>query len=234
METPLEESGGSRTPRLLFLTARQEEHASCLDRFGFEEHLHLNHAYHRLETPDWDIRLTHTGIGPETTRKTLRTLQGVLEPDFIMVGGTAGSLSPDLGRGSLYLPTAVRHAESTTWFHPNTRVLQWIMGVLEASSLDSPTIRSGPLVTVDEPVTAPKDRKALKENHQALAVDMESSTVADHFTGSTGEDPSLGLIRTISDTPDDTEVETVKSLQSGAAELNGEVLSAIIGNLLDD
>lgn len=233
MDSPIESSDDTRKLRLLLLTARPEEYGNCLESFDFDEHLHQNHSYRRLEGATWDVRLTHTGIGPEATRATLGKLEGLLEPDFVLIAGTAGSLSDDLERDSVYVPTAVRSTGQEDWFHPETRILQWLMGTLkEAESSDS-RFRSGPLVTADEPVTDPEQRRTLKKQNQALAVDMESSTIVETLAAAVSDPPDWGVVRVISDTPSDSDLATIKSRQSRGAEQTGKLLSNLLSNLLD-
>ncbi|MFB6345162.1 MAG: hypothetical protein ABEK50_05230, partial [bacterium] len=184
MEPPLESPDDQRRQRLLFVTARAAEYEDCLREFNFEKHLNQNHPYFRHEGSEWDIRVTHTGIGPDQAQQTLRKIDGSLEPDFILVAGTAGSLSIDLERDSIYLPTAIRSAEGSPkndWYHPETEILHWIRGVLDQRTEQSERLRSGPLLSADEPVVDPDARRQLKEQNQALAVDMETSTVIDFF-----------------------------------------------------
>lgn len=232
MDTPLETTDDTRQQRVLVLTARSTEYETCLNNNDFQEHLHQNHSYYRLESHEWDIRLTHTGVGPDSTRSTLNKLEGIVEPDFILIAGTAGGLSKDLDRDSLYLPTAVRSPDSTDWFHPETRILQWLMGVLQESLDGDRTFRSGPLLSVEEPVTDPDNRRSLREKHQALAVDMETSPIVDYFNNTPEELPGWGVIRVITDTPDDQSLERIKQNQSRGADLTGRVLDAVLNNLL--
>lgn len=233
MDTPLEETDDTRKLRVLVLTARPEEHENCLEAFDFDRHLHQNHPYHRLETARWDVRLTHTKIGPDHTRSTLTKLEGLIDPDFVLVAGTAGSLSKDLEEGSIYLPTAVRSPDRQEWFHPETRILHWLKDTLENAGDGPITLRSGPLLSVDEPVTNPEDRRELKESHQALAVDMETTSILEHLSANSDDSFDWGVIRVISDTPEDADFRSIKEKQSEGARRSGEKLTNVLSHLLD-
>ncbi|MFB6345161.1 MAG: hypothetical protein ABEK50_05225, partial [bacterium] len=45
--------------------------------------------------------------------------------------------------------------------------------------------------------------------------------------------PGIGAVRVITDTPEDTSIETIKDRQSRGASLTGDVLTGILSHLLE-
>lgn len=231
MSLPLQ--GGSdegRTPRLLILTARREDYEPLLEDGEFESRLHQNHPYHFRETPTGNLRLTHLGMGTEQAQKTLRSLDGMTDPDFVLIAGSAGALKPDLSIGDVFLPTAVSGPEGEHWLHPPSDSLKWTMGTLQQSDEDF-EFRSGPLVTRHEPVLEASDREELHEQTGALSVDMESASLVESLVESQETPPFWSVIRVISDTFEQESFEAVKQRQDDASDTVARVLDCLIKDL---
>lgn len=227
-----------RAGRLLVCTARAEEYRSCLDRLeGFAGKLHQNRRYHLKSTPRFQIRLTHLGVGPDQVKRGLRKMEGVLRPDLLIVAGTAGSLTDDLGAGSLFLPTALIRRRTSNWLYPEEDVLHWlyerIIGyTAEQPGDDEPPVRSGPLLTSGQPVLEPDERRQCREKYQCLAVDMESHPVVQHFRDPGSDQPLLWCgLRVLSDDPGRADEAEVKNAQATAAARLGSVLEYLLKNL---
>lgn len=232
MSLPLSEgSDEGRTARLLFLTARRADYEPLLEEFDFEERLHQNHPYYLLETPTGDLRLSHLGMGKNQVRKTLKKLAGTLDPDFVLTAGTAGALKEDFSRGDVFVPTALSGVEREDWLHPPTDLLRWTMGTLQQSGTKEYDFRSGPLVSVDEPVLTPDDRKELHAETGALAVDMESLAVVETLVENVEDPPAWSLLRVISDTFEDSTFEDVKNQQAEGSRQTARTLSDLIDSL---
>lgn len=231
MSLPLQ--GGSdegRTPRLLILTARREDYEPLLADGDFETRLHQNHPYQYRETPTGNLRLTHLGMGTEEAEKTLRSLEGMIDPDFVLIAGSAGALKSDLSVGNVFLPTAVSGPEHEHWLHPPSDSLRWTMGTLQQSDEDF-EFRSGPLVTSREPVLQPTDREQLHEETGALAVDMETAVLVESLVESEETPPFWSVIRVISDTFEQESFDAVKQRQDDASETVARVLDILIEDL---
>lgn len=218
-------------PRVLLLTARPEELPSALGSLdGVTRKLHQNRPYHVWSTSRVEVRVLPTGVGRREVEETLADLGGVLQPDLVLVAGTAGGLGEDLDRGSLFLPTAVTAPGSADWLYPSTEILEWTREVVSLSERDEP-VRSGPLVTVEDPVLAREDRETLSRDQGAMAVDMETFHAVRRLTGRNGEPPLWCGLRVISDGPDDEGLMRVIGLQEAACQRLGEHLVALFGAL---
>jgi nucleoside phosphorylase len=219
-----------RTARLLILTARALEYNDLMNQYDSEKLLHQNHPYYHLDSSFGDVRITHTGMGREESSSTLRKLAGSLDPDLILVTGTAGALKPDFQRGDLFLASAVNDSRRNGWLHPPTDLMKWILGTLESDS-DDYNLRSGPLFSAENPVIEPDARHELHESHGALAVDMETSTIIDHFLSDSSETIPWGVLRVISDTFEDQSFEEIKNHQEEASRKVSTVLETILDKI---
>jgi nucleoside phosphorylase len=232
MSSPIEEGDDQgRTPRLLILTARREDYEGIIPEIETDERLHQNHPYFYVETPTGDLRLTHVGMGEEQTRSTLRKLGGVLDPDFLLVAGSAGALKKDFSRQDVFLPTAVRDDSLDQWLHPPTDVLQWITGSLRNYSKQEFDFRSGPLYSSEEPVTSPGSRQSLHEETGALAVDMETSTILRNLVKDVDDPPAWTVVRVLSDTFEDDSFDSIKEHQLLASKQVSQIVEALLNNL---
>lgn len=232
MALPLSEgSNEGRTARLLFMTARRADYEPLLEEYDFQERLHQNHAYHVLETPTGDLRLTHLGMGNDQARRTLKKLAGTLDPDYALIAGTAGALKDDLSRGDVFVPTALSGVEREDWLHPPTELLRWTMGTLQQTESEDFEFRSGPLVSVGEPVLSPERREELHTETGALAVDMESLPVVETLIENVEDPPAWSLLRVISDTFEDTTLDDVKDRQDEGSRQTARALSPLIDSL---
>src|SRR5262245_33838485 len=128
--------------------------------------------------PAWlSVLVMETGIGAARTKRALNWLLsapklGIIpyRPKVVISAGFAGSLHADYHVGDVILAKEVVDAAGTSW--PTT----WPMSLPHSEW--RPPLHRGPLTTVERIVAAPEDKKALAEKHAAIAVDMESATVA--------------------------------------------------------
>lgn len=155
--------------------------------------------------PAWlSVLILETGVGHERARIALDwllsnpTFGGVpYEPKLVLFAGFAGALSPDLKVGDLVLADAVADAAGNVW--PTT----W-PGELPGGPW-RPPMRRGLILSSPHLVGGFGEKRRLGEQHEALAVDMESASLAQ--TCSRGGVP-FGCLRAISD-----EVETPMSAE---------------------
>lgn len=231
MSLPLQgASDEGRTPRILVLTARRKDYEGVLVDGNFESRLHQNHLYQYTETPTGNLRITHLGMGTEEVQKTLRTLAGMIDPDFVLIAGSAGALKPDLSEKDVFLPTAVTSADHEGWFHPPSESLQWMMGILRGTDEDF-DFRSGPLYTSPEPVLKSENRERLHERTEALAVDMESAPLLKSLVEPEDNPPLWGIVRVISDTFEQETFDEVKQRQHQASKTVARILRALTAAL---
>lgn len=243
MSAPFDEP--DRRSRLAICTARREEYEDTLEQIsGFSRKLHQNHPYFTLTGPTVELHLTHLGIGPESVLDTLNSLQSVLNPDALLVTGTAGALTDDLTRQTVYIPTAVTNRSEADWLYPTSEFLHWLLSQIDPLLNDSDNItdslhlpdrpiRTGPLVTSSSPVLETNERTEVHETTQAMAVDMETYSVVNKFLQSKSDDEDeneliWGGLSVISDEISATSFDDVKSKQTDSCRLLGHILERII------
>lgn len=128
--------------------------------------------------PAWLTVLTmETGVGAANVNRSLDWLLSKpalervpYEPNLLIFAGFAGALTPEMHVGDVLLATEVRdehgHAWPTTW--PETLPEgRW-----------RPPLHRAPLVSFDQLIGKPDDKRRLHTAHGALAVDMESAAFA--------------------------------------------------------
>lgn len=92
--------------------------------------------------------------------------------DALISFGSAGALAPDLQAGDLVLSEWVV-AENSRKLAANSNTLNWAQQCLQELSP-----HSGGLIQTDEVINCPQDKLGLFKQTRALAVDMESATIA--------------------------------------------------------
>ena len=117
------------------------------------------------------VAIVETGVGREAAGSGCRDLIEVRRPDWIVSAGFAGALSPRLKRGHVLLADRVIDATG--------RSLAVGLQLGEEAAGAQPSVHVGRLLTVDQLVTDPAEKRRLGETHDALACDMESLAVAE-------------------------------------------------------
>jgi adenosylhomocysteine nucleosidase len=118
-----------------------------------------------------------TGVGAARNERALRWLAetpklGVVpyRPKLVIAAGFAGALHPEYHVGTIVLANEVVDAEgcvyATTW-PERLPEGEW-----------RPPLHHGRLLTAGRIVATPEEKRALADKHAAIAVDMESATVA--------------------------------------------------------
>jgi adenosylhomocysteine nucleosidase len=128
--------------------------------------------------PAWlSVLVLETGVGAVRTERTLKWLLNVpklgivpYRPKLVMSAGFAGALHADYHVGDILLANEVVDADGRVW--PTT----W-PSELPAGEWQPPLHRVRVLTTTALAATA-EEKRALRDKHRALAVDMESTTVA--------------------------------------------------------
>jgi nucleoside phosphorylase len=159
--------------------------------------------------PEWlTVLVLETGVGSDQAQKALdwvlsKPVFGNLpyEPKVIISAGFAGALHNELHIGDLILANEVIDSEGKTWPVP------WPGSLPDGDW--QPPLKRGRLLTTSHFVAAAEKKRNLGNQHHALAVDMESATIASIC--SRNQIP-FGCVRAISDaidTPVSVEVMTV-------------------------
>jgi nucleoside phosphorylase len=149
--------------------------------------------------PSWlSVLVLEAGVGAPAMERTLAwllrapTFNGVAyRPKVVLSTGFCGALCEGLRVGDVVLATEVVDTEGQAW--PVT----WPdPGAPGLSGAWDPPLRRGRLLTVPRVVGSSATKRLLGEQHQALAVDMESACVA-RACGQSGI--PFGCVRAVSD-----------------------------------
>jgi len=130
-----------------------------------------------------EVLVVHAGIGSESAAKVTAEVLQAHDPRLWISSGFAGALDPRLQGGDIFLaenqsaPDAYRRAAS-----------------LEAGSLH---VRTGRMVTAEQPVESPAAKRTLAAETSALAVDMETAPIREECSK---RGVPLLSVRAISDT----------------------------------
>lgn len=111
------------------------------------------------------------GTGNDRSQTAARTLleAGATQ---LLVWGTAGALTPELRPGTLILSREVRNGRGECW--PVSR--DWHQHLVAHAAEMKPD--TGPLITVDQPMSEGQAKSALARQTGSVAVDMETAAVA--------------------------------------------------------
>ncbi len=147
------------------------------------------------------VVLIEGGVGREcATRATQHLLEGH-KPRWIISAGFAGALRPGLKRNDIVLATGL--------VEPGGQRCSIDLKMSADEAAKMPGLHLGTLVTVDSLVRTSTEKRALGEQHGALAVDMETWAVAqvcrEHKV-------RFLAVRVISDTVEDELPEDIERL----------------------
>ncbi len=132
--------------------------------------LRAEHAIARRAFRKQDgIRVRRIGMGVAAADGACRAI-GEARPDWCLLVGFCGGLSPDLATGTVVaLSPVVAQAEDSVSFVPDEALM------MRARALGARTARA---VTVEHLVADPREKKDLRRRFSADALDMESASVA--------------------------------------------------------
>jgi adenosylhomocysteine nucleosidase len=114
------------------------------------------------------IVLVRSGMGCSSAKDALVGILGKYDLEYVISIGYAGALDPVLEVGELVVADKVVHYGSQKSYSLNEELISAM-----------PEARRGTLLTVDEVVATPPEKEALREKYSAVAVDMETSALAE-------------------------------------------------------
>lgn len=177
--------------------------ATLIRGAGFSEHL----GKLRNRT----VSIAAAGVGRQKAAAATADLIEVRKPQWVVSAGFAGGLQDGLAKGHFLMADGVT----------DTAGKQLSVGLkMDKDALAaSPGVHVGQLLTVDQIIRSPQEKRQLGEQHDALACDMETIGVAEVCQQKRVRFLS---VRIISDTVEDqlpVELEKLLAQQSTAAKL---------------
>jgi adenosylhomocysteine nucleosidase len=182
--------------------------------------------------------IIRSGAGSENAARATELLIDGHRPKIVISAGFAGGLCPTLKRHDILLANCVQdgtggqiildHSAISSDIQSEEQPLNWplIDNPLNYSQLKQSNLHIGKLLTLDRVIREPAEKKSLNQQHQALAVDMETFSVAEVCLR---RKIPLCAIRIINDTADDLlprDVEHLLRQKTETARL-GAALGAI-------
>lgn len=110
-----------------------------------------------------DVRLCLSGMVPTVAKERVHRFLDEFKPDLMISSGLGGALQPHLRIGNVIVQSH------------NPSLASLAAGALKLRNLP---FHVGSLVTVAQPVLTPAARRQLASKTEAIAVDMESQTIA--------------------------------------------------------
>jgi len=117
------------------------------------------------------VVLFRSGSGKAAARQATEAMIAGHKPQWIVSAGFAGGLAAEVKRHDVIMANGLMDATGGQ--------LQVDLKVDPESLAKTPGVRVGSLLMVDEIVRLPADKQALGQRHGAIAVDMESFSVAE-------------------------------------------------------
>jgi len=164
------------------------------------------------------LALVLSGPGREAAAKATEALIAGHRPQWVLSAGLAGGLSPDLRRPDILMADQLLDTSGNK--------LSIDLKVDPAALAEMPGVHVGRLLTADRIIRLPEEKRALGQQHEALAVDMETFAVAEVCRR---RQVRFMAIRVINDTVDDClppDVEHLLAQKSAAARV-GAAMGAI-------
>ncbi len=153
---------------------------------------------------DAPIVLVRSGMGCDRARRALAEIAGKYTLKRIISIGYAGALDPSLKVGDVVVADQVVYYETLKSYSLDGELL----GTM-------PEVARGTLLTVDQVVATPPEKKALREKYSAVAVDMETFALAEETQA---RNLPFASVRAITDTADQGLIDC-----SHLVEADGEV-----------
>ena len=159
-----------------------------------------------------------SGPGRKNAARATEILIDGHQPQRVVSAGFAGGLCPQLKRNDILVVDRLLTADS------GSQMIELPAELLE--TLKQPGVHRGSLLTADHVVRLPREKQSLHRQHGALAVDMETFTVAEVCRR---RQTPFSAVRVINDTADEvlpSDVEYLLNQKTGAAQF-GAALGSI-------
>ena len=175
--------------RIAIIGAIRDEIAGIKNQMQITEPIrwHTGNAF----VGEWQgkpVVLVRSGMGCNSARLALAEIAGKYDLESVISIGYAGALDPTLQVGERVVADKVVHYDTQKSYSLNETLISTM-----------PEARRGTLLTVDEVVATPPEKKALREKYSAVAVDMETSALAEEAEA---RHLPFASVRAITDTAD--------------------------------
>jgi adenosylhomocysteine nucleosidase len=117
------------------------------------------------------IVVVHSGVGRKNAERATEALIFGHRPKWIISAGLAGGLHPGVKRGDIVMPDAILGEDG--------RRLAIDLQISAGERAANPDLHVGPLLTIDRVAFKAAEKRRLGQQHQAVAVDMETLGVAE-------------------------------------------------------
>ena len=212
-------------PCVLFAMAR--ESAPFRREFPVQQSFPEAPVWARFCGPTWlTVCVMHTGVGANRMSKTLDWLFNnptfgnlPYKPKVILSAGFAGGLEDSYQVGDVLLASEVANTRDNVW--PTT----WPTQLPDEPF--QPPLKQGRLLTAPKIVGKPEDKRALGKQFSAVAVDMESSLLAEQCAK---RRIPFGCLRVISDDAQTTLSPQLTQLLSGGNVSSIRAMFALMRN----
>lgn len=137
--------------------------------------------------------------------------------------GVAGGLAPGLRSGTLFCPSCVLDERSHD-YQPDASWRAALIRSLATTSL--PLVHEGTLLSLPSPLLSVDAKGAMRERHQAMAVDMESAAIA--AVAREYRIPFIVLRAIVDERGDNLPVELQTSIDAWGRPLAGRLLGSVL------
>ncbi|MCC7084892.1 MAG: hypothetical protein IT427_07785 [Pirellulales bacterium] len=165
------------------------------------------------------VVVVHSDIGRDNAAQATEMLIAGHKPKWIISAGLAGGLQPQLKRGDMVMADAI--------LDETGQRLAIDLNIPPEQRAATPGLHVGPLLTVDQVVFNADKKRALGQQHAAIAVDMETFAVAEACRR---EKKRFLSVRVICDTVDEELPAEVERLvkKKGTARKIGAAAGSIL------
>ena len=118
-----------------------------------------------------NVVLIEAGVGPLAAARGTQALLAGHRPQWVISAGFSGALDPRLKRGDIIMADSIADGEG--------RRLSIDFKISPEAVAATPGLHVGRLLTVDRIVRSPEEKRELGQQHECLAVDMESWAVGE-------------------------------------------------------
>lgn len=132
---------------------------------------------HFASSPEQNILLVETGIGPKAAARSARYVFSQFKVDLALLLGVAAATHHELKVGDAILASEMGSAGQfrEDWFKPEETLRKKIRSLLETSSIP---FREGPILSVDHVVHSAEEKIQSGVEFGALALEMEGAFLA--------------------------------------------------------